>query len=277
MRGNLDEVPTLRVVAARSLVLHEETDPHRVERLKTRIREDGLLKNPPIVTPLNDVTQYVVLDGANRTAALAGLEIRDVVVQVVDYDDVKLDTWNHLVADIDKQVLFDAIQDIPGIRLRETDLETARRLWRDHAILAYIVWRDGEVHVVESGESVRENAKLLNRMSNVYRGEATIHRVETDDTGELLSYYDNVAATIIYPPFEPADILHMASNSAKLPTGITRHIIPRRALRINVDLDFLDEDRPVAEKNEWLQSWLRRKLQSKEARYYEEPTFLFDE
>lgn len=275
--SSLEEVPVLRIVPVGNLILHEQTDPRRVEKLMQRVREDRLLKNPPVVAPMSEAGYYVVLDGANRTAALAGLGVRDAVVQVVDYDQVRLDTWNHLVAGIDKRALFEAIQSIPGLSLRSTDLETARRLWGDRAILAYIVCRDGEVHVIESGTSLKQSAQLLNQMSNVYRGKATIYRVQTDNTGELLSYYDDVAATIIYPPFQPADILNLASNSAKLPTGITRHIIPCRALRINIALDFLAEDRPVEEKNEWLESWLRQKLRTKEVRYYEEPTFLFDE
>lgn len=273
----LEEVPVLQIVPVQRLVLHEETDPQRVEDLMHRIREDGLLKNPPVVAPMREAGRYVVLDGANRAAALAGLGIRDAVVQVVEYDQVRLDTWNHLVTGIDRRVLFQAIATIPGIGVRATDLDTARRLWRERAILAYMVCRDGEVYTIESGADLQRSAQLLNQMSAVYRGRATIYRVQTDDTGELLSYYDDVAATIIYPPFQPADILNLASNSVKLPTGITRHIIPRRALRINIDLEFLAQDRPLEEKNEWLQAWLRRKLQNKEVRYYEEPTFLFDE
>lgn len=275
--SKLEEVPVLRIVPVENLVLHEETDPRRVEGLLHRIREDGLLKNPPVVTPMNQAGLYVVLDGANRVEALAGLGVRDAVVQVVDYDQVRVDTWNHLVAGIDGRALFEAIRGIAGVRVRPTDLDTARQLWRERAILAYIVGRDGEVYILEAGGNLEQSAGLLNQMSDIYRGAATIYRVQTDDTGELLSYYDDVTATIVYPPFQPADILSLARNSAKLPTGITRHIIPVRALRVNIDLGFLAEDRPLEEKNVWLQTWLRRKLQNKEVRYYEEATFLFDE
>ena len=275
--SRLQDVPMLRVVPVENLVLHEETDPHRIEGLMHRIREDGLLKNPPVVAPMSQAGHYVVLDGANRTAALAGLGVRDAVVQVVDYNEVQVNTWNHLVVGMEGGRLFEAIRSIRGVRVCSADLETARRLWRERAILAYMVGPAGEVHIIEGGESLEQSARLLVEMSDIYRGEATIYRVQTDDTGKLRSYYDDVAATIIYPPFQPADIQHLASNSAKLPTGVTRHIIPRRALRVNIDLDFLAEDRPLAEKNEWLQTWLRRKLQNKEVRYYEEPTFLFDE
>jgi hypothetical protein len=273
----LEEVPVLRIVSIGDLVLHEETDPQRVNRLVERIREDDLLKNPPVVTPLDDTERYVVLDGANRTEALHGLGVRDAIVQVVDYGDVPVDTWNHLVADIDQKELLEAVSGISGLEVRPSDLAAARRLWQERAILAYIVCRDGDAHLVESGGNLRQYARLLNEMSNVYRGNATIYRVQTDNTDELLSYYDNVAATIIYPPFEPEDILHLASNSAKLPTGITRHIIPRRALRVNIDLSRLMADEPVDDKNEWLRAWLRRKLQRKEVRYYAEPTYMFDE
>jgi hypothetical protein len=273
----LEEVPILRIVRVADLVLHEETDPQRVSRLMERVREDGVLKNPPVVTPLEGTERYVVLDGANRTESLRSLGVRDAIVQIVDYGDVSVDTWNHLVADIDKGDLFEAIQAIAGIEVRLSDLPTARRLWQARSILAYIVSRDSDVHVIESAGSPRCNARLLNEMSNVYRGNASIYRVQTDNTGELLPYYDDVAVTIIYPPFEPQDILHLASNSAKLPTGITRHIIPRRALRVNVDLGRLAGDEPLEDKNTWLQAWLRQKLQAKEVRYYAEPTYLFDE
>lgn len=274
---SLEEVPVLRIVPVVDLILHEETDPQRVGRLMERIHEDGVLKNPPVVTRLDDGQRYVVLDGANRTEALRALGVRDAIVQVVDYSDVPVDTWNHLVAEIDKGDLFEAVRGIAGLDLRASDLATARTLWRKRTILAYIVSSDGEVRVVESAGDLRQNAHLLNEMSNVYRGTATIYRVQTDNTDELLSYYDGVAATIIYPPFEPEDILHLARNSAKLPTGITRHIIPRRALRVNVELSRLMADEPLVDKNGWLQAWVRRKLQRKEVRYYAEPTYMFDE
>jgi len=275
--SKLQDVPVLRVVPVENLVLHEETDPRRIEGLMHHIREDGLLKNPPVVAPMSEAGHYVVLDGANRTAALAGLGVRDAVVQVVDYNEVEVNTWNHLVVGMDGERLLEAIRSIRGVRVRSADLETARRMWRERAILAYMVGPAGEVHIIEGGATVQQSAHMLVEMSNIYRGEAAIYRVQTDDTGELQSYYDDVAATIIYPPFQPADIQYLASNSAKLPTGVTRHIIPRRALRVNIGLDFLTGDRPLEEKNEWLQTWLRRKLQNKEVRYYEEPTFLFDE
>jgi len=40
---------------------------------------------------------------------------------------------------------------------------------------------------------------------------------------------------------------------------------------------MMAKDQPLAEKNEWLAAWLRRKLADKEIRFYQESTWLFDE
>ena len=62
-----------------------------------------------------------------------------------------------------------------------------------------------------------------------------------------------------------------------LPAGITRHVILRRALRLDFPLAVLRDDWPLIEKNGYLKDWLRRKIANKEARFYQESTFLFDE
>ena len=63
----------------------------------------------------------------------------------------------------------------------------------------------------------------------------------------------------------------------KLPTGITRHLIPGRALRLNLPWSVLTSPGDVAAKNRWLEEDLHRKLLDHQIRYYPEATFLFDE
>jgi hypothetical protein len=70
----------------------------------------------------------------------------------------------------------------------------------------------------------------------------------------------------------------LASNGHKLPTGITRHVIPGRALRVNLPLSMLmDKESTTEGKNERLRVWASQKLARLEIRYYQESTFLFDE
>ena len=59
--------PRLEVMPIVSLVIHERHDEQRISPLMARIQESGVLRNPPIVVPLQDGSQhYMVLDGANR-------------------------------------------------------------------------------------------------------------------------------------------------------------------------------------------------------------------
>jgi len=283
------EIPTLRIVPTDSLVLHEDVDPHRVAPLMQRLVQDRVLKNPPIVAPLPDGSRsstdaprqkrYVVLDGANRVSALRALNIRDTLVQVVDYFDpeLKLDTWFHLVAGVKKQELHRAIQAVPGIQLRETDLETARELLERRSILAYLVCPEGDVLTVEGGHGFKAAARLLKQITDTYRSIGTIYRVKTDAIDQLGQFYDEIAAILVFQPYRPQDIINLATDNAKLPTGVTRHVIPRRALRVNMSLELLAAETPIEEKNAWLERWVKEKLARKEIRFYQESTFLFDE
>src|SRR5207244_4037702 len=98
--GEQLDIPDLRLLPAESLVLHEHADEKRVARLESRLRTDSFLKNPPVVAPIPGTDRYVVLDGANRTSAIARIGCPHVMVQLVDYkaDRVQLQTWHHRIA-----------------------------------------------------------------------------------------------------------------------------------------------------------------------------------
>jgi len=82
---------------------------------------------------------------------------------------------------------------------------------------------------------------------------------------------------VVFPIHTKDDLVALAQVGAVLPAGITRHIIPGRALRVNAPLDLMHEDRPLDEKQAWLDAWLRARRADRGVRYYAEPTFLFDE
>jgi hypothetical protein len=277
--GRETKIPTLQFVATSDLVLHEQHDASRTAPLSERLQNDGFLKNPPVVAPIPGNGRFVVLDGANRSTALARLGMPHVVVQIVDYEDpdLVLDSWHHLVAEIPPDEFAAAIQSIPNITLDPTDLLSARAaLARRHA-LAYLVCPNGDVLIVGGEGDLHGQAALLNSLVDVYRYRSRIYRVSTDQLDYLKPYYRNVIALVVFPRYVPAEIIELARSGAKLPAGITRHIIPRRALRLNVPLTKLVENKTLAEKNDWLQAWLRKKLADKEIRFYEESTWLFDE
>jgi hypothetical protein len=134
------------------------------------------------------------------------------------------------------------------------------------------------VFVLPEAGSLGSEAELLLQLTSVYNGRSVFHRVKSDRIADLLDYYDDVTALVRFPSYVPEEIMRLADDGYKLPTGITRHIIHGRALRVNLPLSLLmDETRTTQQKNEWLRDWSKKKLARREIRYYQESTFLFDE
>jgi len=279
------ELPRLAIVPTASLMPHEAFDLKRSEPLVARLRAEGILKNPPVVAPIEDEDRYVVLDGTNRAVAMLALACPHIVVQVVDYDDPNLilDTWSHLVTDMPAEDFLNAVKSVDGLRIEigtqlHARAELARRqataymmlpgIPADHGHAAQLLYVAGDAH---------RRTAVLARLVNPYQLRGRIHRVSTDHLDLLTPLYDHITALVVFPRYEPSEIVELARQGAYLPTGITRHVIPGRALRLNFPLDKLFEDQPLEAKNAWLQEWVRGKLARVEVRYYQESTYLFDE
>lgn len=275
------DIPQLIILPADFLILHEEVDERRVEPLVERLQADGYLKNPPIAAPIDSVVgrqgRHVILDGANRTTALWKLKAPHQLVQAVDYEEVELDTWGHLVTGIPQQVFAQTLADAE-LELEPASRDEARKQLARRQIAASITSPDGRVLTLQKSGALASESEMLRRLTWAYKGRSVFHRVKSDKIADLLALYDDVTALIRFPSYVPEEIMHLADNGYKLPTGITRHIIHGRALRVNVPLALLmDEKRTTEEKNEWLRKWSKEKLARREIRYYQESTFLFDE
>jgi len=275
------DIPQLIILPADFLVLHEEVDERRVEPLVERLQTDGLLKNPPIAAPIDSPIgcqgRHVILDGANRTTVLWRLKAPHHLVQAVDYEEVELDTWGHLVTGISQQVFAQTLANT-GLKLEPASRDEARRQLARRQIAASITDPDGNVLTLQRSRSLASESEALRRLTSAYKGRSVFHRVKSDYMADLLALYDQVTALVRFPSYVPEEIMHLADDGHKLPTGITRHVIHGRALRLNVPLALLmDEKRTTEEKNDWLRNWSKQKLARREIRYYEESTFLFDE
>ena len=273
------ELPDLRILPVSSLLLHEQHDAQRSEPLAMRLAADGMLRNPPIVAPIPGEPRFVVLDGANRVTALTSLGVPHVVAQVVDYDDEELilDTWYHLVSDLPREDFHRAIDRLPGVSLEASDLNGARAELARREALAYLVYPNAAVFAVRVEGDLHQRAARLNDIVGIYKARGKIYRANTDHVEKLLPYYDAVTVLVVFPRYQPAEIIELARVGARLPAGITRHVIPRRALRLNFPLTVLRDDWPLIEKNGYLKDWLKEKMANKTVRFYQESTFLFDE
>lgn len=267
----------LRFVPLEKLLLHEEDDPYRVQRIVNSITRDGFLRNPPIVTEYQ--SRYIVLDGATRVSALRSMGFRDVLVQIVDYDQetVNLSVWNHVIVGLPPDKLLADLADIEGFTIQRMDDTTALQRLNDRDIEACIVMRNGSQFAVLCEGNICIKADLLCELVSVYRGKAEVHRTATINVPLLIREYPSLSAVIAFPVFSPSDVVEVALNGSKIPMGVTRHLIPGRALGLNIPLEKFTVSSSLEEKNDWLDENIRQRLKANKIRLYQEPVFVFDE
>ncbi len=276
-------LPDLRIVPSALLVPHEREDESRAGRLSERLRGSGILKNPPVVTEARDAEHgscLVVLDGANRVSAARASELPHFLVQVVRYDDpaIELSTWHHVLSGFPYDRLERDLAMMAGLILRREELSHARALLARREAIAYVVSNEEGALTLLGDRRLNERSALLNAVVDLYRDRVAFHRVMRDSMAEARARFPEATALVVFPRFEPDEILEIATSGARLPAGITRHVIPWRALRVNVPLDVLaDPNRSLEEKNQWLEGWIAERTAQKNIRFYEESTVLFDE
>lgn len=271
----------LEIVSLENVLLHEEIEYKRVDKLKERLRTDRVLKNPPMVARVNDngSPRYVVLDGASRSSALLKLQVPDILVQIVDYHspEVRLDSWHHLLLDITPAGLRRELDEVSCVAMVEMDEEQARRELQARKILAYLKFTDGRSAGLRCSDDLAEQARALNEVVRSYEAKVELYRVSSTNLEQLVADPKRLAAVMVFPVYKPDEIIQLALSGARVPMGITRHIIPGRALRVNLPLDILEKEQTLPEKNAWLDAWLQEKMRNRNVRYYPEPVFLFDE
>ncbi len=273
-------LPDLRFVAVEALVPHERHDAKRLAPLAERLRSEAHLKNPPIVAALpGGDGRFIVLDGANRVTAAREAKFPHLVVQVVDYAEpaVKLSTWSHALGEMPRAELEAGLRGIAGLTVREEPLLHARALLARREALAFVAYADGSTDTLHGGADIGERNALLNRVVDLYRERQRYVRVPSDEFADASDRHPGTTALVVYPHFEPAEVVELATTGARLPAGITRHLIRWRALRLDVPIERLASDEPLAGKNRWLAEWVAAKLAARKVRFYEEPTVSFDE
>ncbi len=277
-------LPDLRFVPVDAIFPHEWHDPQRSGPLIARLRESGTLSNPPIVTQVGDghrvEPRYVVLDGANRSTAARAAGWPHIVVQVVRYETpaVQLHTWYHGLTGAARAPLEAGLRAIEGLTMAHERRLHARAMLARREALAGVMVGDDDALVLAGGRTLHERNALLNRVVQVYQDRVPYVRVATDSLAQARLEHPDVSALVVFPRYDPAEVIELAGSGEHLPAGITRHLIQWRALRLNVPIAVCED--PVAaleQKNAWLVGWLDERLRQRRVRFYEESTVLFDE
>ena len=274
-------MPNLQILPLDKLLRHEWHDDHRATLLIDRLRASGVLRNPPIVTPLRDGSdRYMVLDGANRTTALEQMAISHCICQVVATDDpgLKLKTWNHVLWDMKSAVFLEKLRNLEGISLKPIDAKKELKTIWPLKTLVWIQTSDGKAYIARTDPHDLPNRALkLALIAHSYSAESRVDRTRARQIFDLEGIYTDLSALIVFPPFTLSEVLELCSQEVLLPPGVTRFTVSPRALRANYPLEELAASKSYSQKNQALQGWQNERMARKGVRYYSEATVLYDE
>lgn len=258
----MPHLPLLRVVPLESIRGHEEIDPLRVERLVDRIEAEGIQVNPMICCHAPD-GELILLDGATRTESLRRIGLRHAVVQVVDPEEVTLETWHHVVRECSEDEVLAAVSKRSEITLTEEEGTPGLYL------------RSGG-HRMVMGVGISPNATLSSLVRS-YVGSWRVSRVHDPAPDQVTWAFPDWSAVVRFPTLSLEDVMKAAISDDLLPAGITRFLVNERALRLNVPLDLLRAGGDIEDKQAALDGLLGERARNGRIRRYEETIFILDE
>jgi L-serine kinase (ATP) / ParB family transcriptional regulator, heme-responsive regulator len=276
--------PELRLVRTEAVRFHEHAERRRTVRLMERIRAEGVLRNPPIVADMHD-GHYLLLDGANRVSAFVELGYSHIPVQVVDYGEraVQLKGWHHLLLEGGTLELRAAYAALPGVAVRPAPRAQLATLLELRQVFAVLVESEsaawGLYPAAAAAEiEIHERIRVLEAVVGAYEGQSRLERVKLADYEQLPQVIQSVRHQVcLFPVLRKEELLHLAAQGVLIPTGLTRHIIPGRALGINLELAFILAGTPEAEKLAHFQAFVNGLGMQGRIRFYEESVFIMNE
>lgn len=274
----IPDIPELRIVSSSDLQPHEYVDPNRARRLIHSLRNEGYLKNPPVVLPLGaESPRYVVLDGANRTTAFQQMGFPHMLVQVA-HGGVQVRSWNHALIGDDLSALAEQIDALDSIRLIELPKDEAAQRLADHNGVAYLAKPDGSALLATAeGETEAEQVEALGRIVDTCIRDHRTERTSASNLNGLTSIYPDLVCLVVYRRFSVNEVVEVVGRGGLFPSGLTRFLISPRALRLNFPIAMLADRSSLESKERALEDWIHRRVDQQRVRYYAESTFLFDE
>ena len=280
--ANPEILPHLALVPTARIRFHERPEYRRTMHLVERLRSEARLRNPPIVAGIDD-DNYLLLDGANRVSAFRELGFDQIPAQIVDYGEpgIELRGWHHLLLDPSALDLGAAYSAIDGIALRALPSRAIGRalefrevfaVWVDHDAQAWGLFPQGY------SPTLAERMRVLTSVIACYEHGSPLERIKLASYDELPAVVERRTHELcLFPVLTKEEMLTLVRDSQLIPTGITRHLIPGRALGLGIDLAFLTEMNDPQERNAHFQAHLDALDLGGRIRYYEEPVFIMNE
>lgn len=279
----LDKVPHLELVPTGHVRFHEHPERKRTLKLVQRLREEAFLRSPPIVARLRP-DAYVLLDGANRVSAFTELGFSHVPVQVIDYGShqVQLKGWHHLLLEGRALALRSIYERLPGVRLRRVERAELGSLLELRRVFAVLVDETAACWALfpetDAGFDLRTWVGVLDAVVSAYEGRTALERIKLADYDELPDVFRSIEhQLVLVPTMTKTELLRLVDEGMMMPTGLTRHLIPGRALGLNLQLAFLTQLGSAAEKERHFREFVESLEVQGRIRFYEESVFIMNE
>jgi hypothetical protein len=278
---HVGQLPTVKVVRIASLEFHERPDSQRFHYLKRRIDLDGCLRNPPIAARDGTNGSRLLIDGVNRIEALRQLGVPHVVVQEVDLadGDLTLATWHHIVEGYEPARLVSEVSksaDVIAFEPLFTPEGDYVPQFFDGGACA-LVLPDRRCYLVCSPKTLDGRIEALTNVVQVLKSGTTRDRVSYTNMPDLLRNYSNLSALVCYKGFSKAEVSELALRGNCFPSGVTRFSVPKRALSLCVPLALLRDRDSLEAKQARVDTLIETKIRQRKIRFYQEPTFYFDD
>ena len=272
----------IKIVPLQQCLAHEGIVERWVDQIAFNILNEGVMKNPVIVTYHDPY--YVVLDGMHRYAAIKQLGVGDILACEVDYfsDKIGLEGWDALVFQKleAKKFLENLFPPSEGYTLRAArNVEEALSLVRNRKTLLAVLDRQGECWLLDKGgmekvgvESLCVAADRIDRSLH----EKGLKTVYVDNSLTLKDWPGSDAQSLILrPQFTKQEVIERTLHQKLFPPKSTRHLIPERPLRVDLDLSLLRASIDLETKNRVLKDHLKWCYENNRVRYYPESVHIF--
>lgn len=270
----------LQIIPTANILCHEQYDPSRAMPLVKKLKEEKHLANPIIVAAFNK-NQYLQLDGMNRLSSFKKMGLKTIVAQIIDYNDqesVELSSWVHLFRS-EREVLLKNLSAIEGLVIRKGKFEyVGHRYIKEEGMgrLCTLVSKEGKVYLISTNGNLLEKTARLRKIVNLYKN-SIIRDVlpinsNKGDIDILFQEHPETSMMVIFPTFTRHQIIEVVKKGGLFPAGVTRHIIKRRCLSVDIPMSFFSRKKSVTAQNKKLDEFLSQR----QFRVYEESTIFFE-
>ena len=278
---HIGKLPAVKVARIASLEFHERPDSQRYHYLKRRISLDGCLRNPPVVARDGTEGAGLLIDGVNRIEALRQLGVPDVLVQEVrlDDNDLRLSTWHHVVEGLEAAGLLREVSgaaEVIACNPIFTPQGDYVPQYYDGGVCTITV-PDRRSYLIRCSKTLDRRIDTLRHVVEALKSGSTRDRVSYTNMPDLARNYSNLSALVCYKGFSKTEVLEYATRGRRFPSGITRFSVPKRALSLCVPLTLLRERDSLEAKQARIEEMIEHKIRQRKIRFYEEPTFYFDD